>query len=115
MVAYKIFSIADTDHFIPAKFPQVEASIQKLVERLSNEPAIKIEMLLSFVKDHSIELIQVEEHPQLAALISTQSLPLGLMEALFDASRQNAVFKTELEAHIRHCFNHTITPDTSQL
>lgn len=108
--AYQIFSISDTDHFIPAKFPQLEASIQKLVHQLAGEPPAKIEMVLCFVKDHCINSDQVKHHPELAALISTQGLPLQLMEALFDASRKNPVFKTELEAHIRSCFNHTVTP-----
>ena len=104
MFGYQMFSITDTDHFIPAKFPQLEASIQKVVEQLKGEPTIKIEMILSFVKAHCINSDHVRGYAELAALISNRSLPLQLMEALFDASSKNFVFKTELEEHIKRCF-----------
>jgi len=104
MFAYQMFSIADTDHFIPTKFPQLEASIQKVIEQLAGEPPVKMEMVLSFVKNHSMNSDQVRDNPGLAALISNRSLPLQLMEALFEAARKNSVFKTELGEHIKTCF-----------
>jgi hypothetical protein len=104
MFAYQKFFITDTDHFLPSKFPQLEASIQQIVKQLASEPAIKTEMLLSFVKDHRISSKQVNDYPGLAGLISTQSLPLQIMEALFEAGRKNSVFTTELEEYIRMCF-----------
>ena len=104
MFTYHRFSITETDHFVPSEYPQVQASIQHIVEQLSAEPGIKMEMLLSFVKDHCINSLQVKEHPELASLISTKSLPLQSIEALFEAGRNNRVFKKELEEHIRSCF-----------
>jgi hypothetical protein len=108
--SYQIFSVTDTEHFVPAKFPQLEASIQKLVEKLAGEPVIKIEMVLSFVRDHRINSEQVKNYPKLADLIATRSLPLQMMEALFEAGRNNSVFKTELEEHIKNSLNHVIPP-----
>jgi hypothetical protein len=35
---------------------------------------------------------QVKDHPQLAKIISSKLLSLQVMEALFEASRQNPVF-----------------------
>lgn len=101
MFIYEKFSISATAHFVPSEFPQLEASIRQVIKQLADEPAIKVEMLLSFVKHHSINSIQVKENPGLASLISNQSLPLQLMEALFDAGRNNGVFIRELEEHIR--------------
>lgn len=102
MFIYQKLSIADSDHFIPSDFPQLQNNIQQVVEQLVTEPAIKTEMILSFVKDHAIDSNYVNDHPKLARLISTKSLPLQLMEDLFEAGRKNPVFKKELEDHIRN-------------
>jgi len=101
MLSYQKFSIRDSDHFDPSKFPQLIASIQQTLEQLDAEPAVKIEMLISFVKNHCISSKQVKDYPALAGRISTGSLPLQLMETLFEAARKNSVFKTGLEQYIR--------------
>jgi hypothetical protein len=107
MFIYQKFSIAHSDHFIPSEFPQLQASIQQVIEQLTTEPDIKTEMVLSFVKDHRIDSKLVKDHPKLAGLISTKSLPLQGMEDLFEAASKNPVFKKELEEHIRNCFTVT--------
>jgi hypothetical protein len=71
---------------------------------LSSEPAAKIDMIISFVRDHRIECDLAKDHPDLATLISTRSLPLQLMEDLFEAANKNPLFKMEFEHHIRSCF-----------
>ena len=105
MLSYHNFSIKDTDHFIRSEYPQLEVSIQKVVEQLAAEPADKIEMVLSFVKDHCINSKQVKDYPVLAGLISSGSLHLQVMEALFEAGKKNSVFRTGLEQYIRSCFS----------
>jgi hypothetical protein len=104
MFTYPKYSIPQTGHFVPSEFPQLEASIQQVVKQLADEPIIKTEMVLSFVKYHCINSAQVKDYPGLASLLSTKSLPLQQMEALFEADRNNPVFKRELEEHIRGCF-----------
>ena len=108
MFIYQKFSVSETAHFVPSEFPQLEATIHQLVKRLANEPIIKIEMVLSFVKDHCIQSAQVKDHPGLASLISGQTLPLELLEALFEAGKNNSVFRNQLEDHIRSLF---LTPN----
>ena len=104
MFLYQKFSISTTAHFVPSEFPHLETTVQEVIKQLAEEPFIKIEMVLSFVTDHCINSAQVRGYPGLANLISTKSLPLQLMEALFEASRNNPVFKKELEDYIRNCF-----------
>jgi hypothetical protein len=104
MFLYQKFSISTTAHFVPSEFPQLEVSIEHIVEQLATQPMVKVEMLLSFVKDHCISSAQVEANSDLAALISTKSLSLQPMEALFEAARKNRVFRTELEHYIRSRF-----------
>jgi hypothetical protein len=102
---YQKFLIKETDHFDPSNFPQLKACLEKIVVQLNREPAgPKAEMLLSFVKNHSINSQQVVAHQALAALISTKSLPLGVMEDLFESSRSNLSFQQDMETHIRSYF-----------
>jgi hypothetical protein len=43
----------------------------------------------------------VKNPPELANRISSGALPLEVMEALFDASRENSLFRKQLEDYIR--------------
>jgi hypothetical protein len=105
MPLYQKFLIKETDHFDASNFPQLEACLEKIVVQLNREPAgPKAEMLLSFVKNHSINSQQVVDHPAVATLISTKSLPLGVMEDLFESSRSNPSFQKEMETHVRSYF-----------
>jgi hypothetical protein len=105
MSMYQKFLIRETDRFDPSNFPQLETCLEKIVVQLNREPAgPKAEMLLSFVKNHSINSQQVVDHPAVAALISTKSVPLGMMEDLFESSRSNPSFQKDVESHIRSYF-----------
>jgi hypothetical protein len=102
---FRKFLIRDEDHFVLTEFPQLEESLQKIVEQLANySSAPKTEMILSFVKDHSISSQLVKDHSELATLISSKSLPLQVMEELFESGKQNPLFKKQLEDHIRTYF-----------
>ena len=102
MSMYQQILIKETDRFDPANFLQLETCLEKIVVQLNRESAgPKAEMLLSFVKDHCINSQFVVDHPSLATLISTKSLPLGAMEELFESSRNNQSFRKDLEAYIR--------------
>jgi hypothetical protein len=101
MPMYHKFLIRETDRFDPMNFPQLEAGLEKIVIQMNREPAgPKAEMLLSFVKDHRINSQNVVDHPALATMISTKSLPLGVIEDLFESSHCNPAFKKDMEAYI---------------
>lgn len=105
MSYYHKFLIRETDYFDSTNFPQLDGCLQTIVEELNREPAgPKAEMLLSFVKDHSLNSQHVVDYPRLALLISTRSLPLAVVEDLFESSRGNLLFKKALEAHVRSYF-----------
>lgn len=105
MSVYHKFLIGEADRFDPANFPQLATCLAQIVVQLNREQAgPKADMLLSFVKDHSINSQQVIDHPKVASLLSTKSLPLGTIEDLFESSRNNLLFKKGLETHIRSYF-----------
>ena len=100
---FQKFLIRDDDYFVLSTFPQLETSLQKIKEQLENYPLTpKTEMILSFVKHHSISSQLVKDYPELATLISSKSLPLQVMEELFESSQRNTMFRNQLEEHIRN-------------
>ena len=99
---YHKFQIAETDRFDAAHFPELQTSLITLAGILTGEPGGPMaDMLLSYVKDHSINSQYVVNHPRLTTLISTRELPIGVMEDLFEASRKNPAFRQDLESYIR--------------
>lgn len=99
---YHKFLIGDNDRFDPANFPELPASLAAIVHQLQYEPGCPVaDMVLSFVKDHSINSQLVRTYPRLATAISTKELPLGFLEAIFEASRKNPSFRSALETYVR--------------
>ena len=102
MPGFEKFVISETQQFVPSQFSELEPSLQQVLALLSKEPSVpKTEMLLSFVKDHSINAELVKQHPKMAKLISSGTVPLRVMEDLFESSGKNPLFRKELEEYIR--------------
>jgi hypothetical protein len=104
-IMFRKFLIRDEDQFVDSRFPELEESLTRIVEQLTSYSSeAKTEMILSFVKHHSISSQLVNDHPELATLISSKSLPLQVLEELFESSKQNSLFRKQLEDHIRKFF-----------
>jgi hypothetical protein len=102
---FQKFFVGDGDQFVPSEFPPLKENLQQVNAQLANWPSVtKTEMIISFVKFHSIRSQEVKDHPELAALISSRSLPLQLIEDLFASCKKNPLFSKQLEDYIRGCF-----------
>lgn len=113
MFTYQKFQVNATEHFEKMKYPQIMNDLKAIGLRLGDAAKTPgAAMLLSFVKYHSISSKSVAAYPALASMISTKELPLGSLEELFNASKQNATFQNELEAYIVAYFN---GPETKYL
>ena len=98
---YSKFLVKDTDRFDAAYFPQVEEDLDNLIVSMAALPSVlNTEMLISFCKDHCMQAEWVRTNPVLAELISSKSLPVANLEALFAACRSHASFRGQLEEHI---------------
>lgn len=107
---YSRFLIKEHDQFVPYDFPQIEADLDVLVTSMAKLPSLENkEMLLSFVKDHSMRTEWVNANPVLAEMISTNTLPVKNLEALFASCRRNPPFRTQLEEYITQRFEGLIT------
>lgn len=101
MFAYQKFLITEMDRFNPSVFPQLGESLKQTVEQLALTPTgPSTAMIVSFVKDHCMASQQVKDYPKLADQISSKALPLTVLEQLFESSRQNPVYRKELEAYV---------------
>ena len=106
MFTYQRFHVSGTDHFEETKYPQINKDLKAIALQLGNAAgAPGAAMLLSFVRYHRISTSSVAAYPALATMISTKELPLGALEELFEASKQNPTFQKELESHIETSLN----------
>ena len=97
---YQKFLVGEKDHFVSGSYPTIDSSLQQIAEQLSKHPGKPMaEMVISFAKDHCMRSQLVNEYPSLAALISSGTLPLDHLEALFAASKQNRFYTGQLETY----------------
>ena len=102
---YSKYLVKDTDQFDPAYFPAIAEDMDAIVASMAGLPGSRNSaMLVSFAKDHCIESEWVKANPILAEMISSKSLPVSNLEALFASSGNNASFRLQLEEYILNRF-----------
>jgi hypothetical protein len=96
------YGIIETVHFIPADFPLVISEIDFL--RLSLKDITcnnKPDIVISYLKDHSIKAIWANANPMVTRLLTLATLETGHIEALFESCRQNNNFLNEFEEYFK--------------
>jgi len=102
---YKKYLVSQTDKFVEANFSSVNEEIQIINEKINTLPIyFKSEIVISYLKDRSIQNSWIEANPQLAALVTSGTLFTGSIESLFDSCRNNAGFRNDLEAYLKESF-----------
>ena len=108
MKQHKEYSIKDTDQFNAKDYSMIANEVAFIVKQTSGMlPAYKEDIIISYLKDHSIKNIWITSNPLLANLVTSNVLPTSNIEALFDASRTNPVFRKQLEAFLKEMFQAT--------
>jgi len=102
---FKKYLIGPTDQFDPVHYPSIDDEILIIIEKTHSFPLnFKIEILISFLKDHSIQNKWIGANPELTKLVTSQTLFVGSIESLFDSCRNNPVFRKDLEAYLKERF-----------
>jgi hypothetical protein len=102
---YFRYLVKDNDQFDPLNFPQIEEDLDTIIVSMSQMPtSLNSEILLSFTKDHSMQSSWVSANPALAEMISSKSLPVANLEALFASCTRNLSFRRQLEEYVTHRF-----------
>lgn len=102
---YSKYLVKETDHFDPLYFPSITDDLDVIVASMAKYPgSSNPAMLVSFVRDQSLEADWVRANPALAETITSLSLPVSNLESLFASSKNNPVFRRQLEEYIMDRF-----------
>src|SRR5688572_16074745 len=86
--------------FNPQDFPEVCEELSSIKETMLQEPVyFNVEILISFLKDHSLRTDWIEANPSFAKLITSGGLKISLLEGLFASGKKGSNFLTTLEDH----------------
>jgi hypothetical protein len=110
MRKYNRYLINESDRFDPVNYISLEIEIARVNAQTAAMPAgVKVEMLLSYLKDHSIPVVLATANPPLVKLIESGSLFTGDIEALLESAQPYTVFRSQLEKHLRDSFAEPVT------
>jgi hypothetical protein len=105
MKQYNKYLVRSTDQFDPVNFSSVTEEIQLINEETASLPPLfKVEILLSFLKGHSLENNWTKANPELTDLVASGSLFKGSIESLFESCRSNPAFRQDLETYLKKEF-----------
>lgn len=95
------YLISDTEQFIPENFSLINDEVLFVNEHVKHLPAFyKEEMIVSFLKDHSLQNHWIKTNPELTSLVTSGSLFTGSIESLFESSKKNPSFRLGLEKYL---------------
>ena len=99
---YKKYLIRTSDQFDPMQFPQLMDDLDTIQAEMKKRPdPSNPDILLSFLKHHSIDSSWEKKNPEMTALISSKALPVAGLEALFESCDKNPNYGKQLEEYIR--------------
>jgi hypothetical protein len=105
MKQYNKYLVRSTDQFDPVNFSSITDEIQLINEgTVSIPPFFKAEILISFLKDHSLEDDWTKANPELTDLVTSGLLLKGNIESLFESCRNNPAFRQEFETYLKREF-----------
>lgn len=109
MQQHHIYNIIDTDQFNANNYSNITDEIAFIVKQTAGMlPAHKEDIIISYLKDHAILTTWIIANPLLAKLMTSNVLPTSNIEALFDASRTNLIFRDQFEAFLKNMFQSKI-------
>ena len=98
---YIKYDIADSEKFDQAKYLDVTSELHVLLQGLAHmESNYKSSIIISYLKDHSIQMNWLNGNNKLARAITSRSHDTSHIEALFDGCRNNKSFLKDFEAYI---------------
>lgn len=99
---YHKYEVNSDDQFQQDAYPSVISELENInrnTARMSG--SFRSDIVISFLKDHSLEIQWIEKNPKLVKFITSRSLPTSHIESLFESCRGNRSFLTGFEACIK--------------
>jgi len=105
MKQHQVYIINDADQFDARDYSMITDEVASIVKQTAGMlPAYKADIIISYLKDHSLMNTWITANPLLSKMIISNVLPTSNIEALFDASRTNPAFRTQFEAFLTGMF-----------
>jgi hypothetical protein len=99
------YEIRDLDVFQPGSFPEVEREVVAICKHMHSMAGDrKAEIVISFLKDHSIRTEWLASNDSIVKVIRSGSLKTNHTEALFTGCRNHKTFSSAFERYISSSF-----------
>jgi hypothetical protein len=96
------YKIKELDTFIEQLYPNVVEEVIGIRKRSAEmKSPHKADIIVSFLKDHSIKSEWLQTNKDISKLMTSGSLNVSHLESLFGSCRQNAIFLSGLESYIK--------------
>ncbi len=106
MFQYEKYLIKDNDPFDPEFFPFVVDDMKMILEQTEHVlPNFKADIIVSFLKNHSLDAEWQKVNPELSKLITSGVLSTRNIESLFDSCRKKPFFREQMEAFLKQGFS----------
>ena len=93
------------DVFSASRYPEMAKELSVLKEDAAHTPIyFKVEIIISYLKNHSIKNKWIRVNPTLAALMISNSSKTAHIESLFEFYRFRQLPLKNYETYIRHVF-----------
>ena len=100
------FNIGDLQKFNPNDYPKVVLEITQMLEKIHHIPVyFKRDIIISFLKDHSLKKDWIAANPALTQMFTSGVFVTGNIESLFESCRWNKAFRNDFEAYIKRVVN----------
>ncbi|MGN6493150.1 MAG: hypothetical protein ACTHLE_14215 [Agriterribacter sp.] len=101
MKHYEKYLILPTDLFDPANFSFVAEELRIINEKTESVSSVfKSDIIISFLKYHSLKRHWIDQNPQLTKMMTSGILLAVGTEALFASCINNPVFRQDLENYV---------------
>lgn len=89
------------ESFSPGRFPDLDEDIELIREKLKGlKNDYLAEIVISFARDHSIKGVWARENAEVVNMVANKKIPIGIIEQLFERSKDNFVFREGLESYL---------------
>jgi hypothetical protein len=106
MFQYNKYLVKETDQFDPNEFSFVAEEMTVIREQTEHlPPFFKSEMIVSFLKDHSLANEWTKKNPELTELIASGALSARNIKSLFQSCKNRPFFRQQMEQYLKNAFS----------
>jgi hypothetical protein len=100
------YRIEEGEQFNSINCPMVVGQLLSLKEGMALLPHVnKDDIVISFLKDHSIKNDWIASNPEVSATMITSSFAVSHIEAYFESCKGNTSFSNSFESFIKNYFS----------